>query len=231
MSVRLSSPYSIPFLSLSICTLALLILKNTIIRWHSNIKKYFNGEQIELPGVARSFHHDKAEMEKTGLITYDLTKNPKYNFVNFEMQLDNTEKGKNKEAMRVVDITPDIKQYKNDDDDDEQAKSSHMFIRGNLYDENSIDLKNGFSSTYNNLKEFVKDTDNISDSNKRVKQSSQHDHTKRSKFTKKMSNLSFDSEENSESVADNDNQVRHFIEETLPSGTKLNYKRSENFEI
>jgi len=220
MSVRLSSPYSIPFLILSICTLTLLILKNTIMRWHDNIKEYFNGEQIEPLGVARSFHHDKAEMEKTGLITYDLTKNPKYNFVDFEMQLDNTEKGKNKEKRRVMVLTPNIKKYRSDD---EQAKSSHMFISENLFDGQKIELKNGFS-TDNRLNEFVKDTDNFSDSKMSMREPRPRHCKKNSRFTKKTNNLSFDSEDNSESVVDNSNQIRHFVQDVLPSGRKLNYK-------
>jgi len=39
------------------------------------------GEKIEPLGIARNFYDDKELMEKTGLTTYDIKKNPEYKYI------------------------------------------------------------------------------------------------------------------------------------------------------
>ena len=81
LRTRLSSRYGLPFLVLAWILLITLIFKNTFLRLQETIRNYLRGTQVEPLGIARHFQQDKELMEKTGIITYDIRKNPYYSVI------------------------------------------------------------------------------------------------------------------------------------------------------
>lgn len=75
---RVKSRYGFPFLILSVILGVLLLTKSTCFKWYNDIREYLKGTEIEPLGIASNFNEEKHQMEKTGLITYDISKNPNY---------------------------------------------------------------------------------------------------------------------------------------------------------
>lgn len=63
---------------LSVILGVLLLTKSTCFKWYNDIREYLKGTEIEPLGIASNFNEEKHQMEKTGLITYDISKNPNY---------------------------------------------------------------------------------------------------------------------------------------------------------
>jgi hypothetical protein len=143
--VRLTSRHSFPFLILSIFLLVFLIIKNTFVRCHREIKEYLQGEAVEPLGIARNFYNDKEEMEKTGLITYDIRQNPKYSQIISTME--GTQKSdliKKKSEIRPKIKNPMIKKYQSDNEIVE--KPDKMLASNDILFE-----KEGLSTTVNRI--------------------------------------------------------------------------------
>jgi hypothetical protein len=143
--VRLTSRHSFPFLILSIFLLVFLIIKNTFVRCHREIKEYLQGEAVEPLGIARNFYNDKEEMEKTGLITYDIRQNPKYSQIISTME--GTQKSdliKKKSEIRPKIKNPMIKKYQSDNEIVE--KPDKMLASNDILFE-----KEGLSTTDNRI--------------------------------------------------------------------------------
>ena len=81
VKTRVGSRYGLPFLVLAWILFCVLLFKNTFIRLQDCIKMYLKGTKVEPLGIARHFQQDKELMEKTGIISYDIKKNPYYSMI------------------------------------------------------------------------------------------------------------------------------------------------------
>lgn len=131
--VRITSRYGLPFFVFAAIIFLVLLFKNTLLKWHNDIKTYLHGAAVEPLGIARNFHHDKANMEETGIITYDIKANPEYSYI--ISAIAGTKEWATRQSVRFIKNrihSFNLKHYKSDDETHNSNNLKHFISKDQI---------------------------------------------------------------------------------------------------